>query len=399
MSKKKVFVLLIVVIVITATVTVGLMTFIPLRGKVLISYNDFEQYRYIINEYGKLFELRSYIDDNYYVPVEDDALMMGIYKGLFQGLGDPYSSYLTAKEYEDLKISSQGEFQGIGVTVYPSDKGYITVVAPFTGSPADLAGIKSGDRIVKVDDIEYSAEKMDIAVSKMRGEPGTPVKITVMRDGENELLDFNILRANVKILSVESELLKDGLGYIRIVSFDENTADDFKEHLRNLDLQDIHGLIIDLRNNPGGLVNESIEIADMLLGKETIIYTEDSKGNKQFYESDREKIDIPYVVLVNESSASASEILAAAIKDSGETNIIGTRTFGKGIIQRIQPLENGDGIKMTVAQYFSPKGHVIHGVGIEPNVIVEIDEKILEGGLLTKENDEQLKKAMELLNK
>ncbi|MFA5527423.1 MAG: S41 family peptidase [Peptostreptococcales bacterium] len=399
MNKKKVVMLLIVVIVITATVTVGLMTFIPLKGKVLISYHDFENYRYIMNKYGKLFELKDYIDDNYYIPVNEEDIMRGLYKGLFQGLGDPYSSYLTSKEYEDLMISSQGEFQGIGVTVYPADTGYITVVAPFSGSPADLAGIKGGDKIVKVDGVEYSAEEMEIAVSKMRGQPGTSVKITVMREGESGLLDFNIMRANVKIVSVESELLEDGLGYIRIVSFDENTADDFKNHLRNLDSQDISGLIIDLRNNPGGLVSESIEIADMLLGKETIIYTEDNKGNKRFYESDREKTEIPYVILVNESSASASEILAAAIKDSGEGKIIGTRTFGKGIIQRIQPLENGDGVKITIAQYFSPKGDIIHDVGVEPNILVELDEEVLESGLITKENDKQLKRAMEVLKR
>lgn len=396
-SKKKTAVIAVIAIIISSVSTFAIMTFIPFQGKVLITEQDYVNYKYILKEYGKLFELRQYIEDNYYIPVDDEKLKTGMYKGLFKGTGDKYSAYFTKEEYDEIMLSTQGEYQGIGVIVTPADDGYITVVAPFEDTPAHRAGVKSGDKIVKINGEEYNADQLNVAVSKMRGEPGTSVHITIMRDGEDALIELDILRANVKMKSVKSEMLDRNIGYIRITSFDDKTSQEFKNHLRDLQLKEIEGLVIDLRDNPGGLVNECLEIADMLMGKDVVVYTEDGNGNKEYHESDRDRINIPYTILINGGSASSSEILSAGIKDAGAGTLIGTQTYGKGIIQRIMPLNDGDGIELTVAQYFSPKGNTIHGIGVEPDIIVEIDFEQLEEGILTKENDPQLKKAMEVL--
>ncbi len=396
-SKKKVVLIVIVFMLISSVATIGFISHIPLNGRVFISADEYKAYRNILSEYGKLFELRQYIEENYYIPVDSDDLMTGIYKGLFDGIGDPYSTYLTKEEYEELMIATQGEYQGIGVTVAPGKDGFILVIAPIDDTPAQRAGIKSGDKIVKIDGKEYTADQMDEAVSKMRGKPGTKVTITVLRQGEEELLEFEIIRAKVKMKTIKSDILEDHIGYIRIASFESKTHNEFKNSLRDLQLEGIKGLIIDLRDNPGGLVDESLKIADELMGKNVIVYTEDRQGNREYHESGSSKIDIPFVVLVNGGSASASEILTAGVKDSGAGTIIGTKTFGKGIIQRILPLKNGDGIELTIAQYFSPEGNTIHDKGIEPNVIVEIDEALYEEGILAQENDPQLIKALEVL--
>ncbi|NLK73219.1 MAG: S41 family peptidase [Clostridiales bacterium] len=396
-SKKKAALVVIVFMMIASLATFVFMSIYPLNGRVMLSANEYNTYRYILKEYGKLFELRRYIEENYYIPVDSEDLKVGMYKGLFEGIGDPYSAYLTKEEYDELMISTSGEYKGIGVTVAPGTDGFILVIAPIEDTPAERAGIKSGDKIVKINGKEYTADQMDDAVANMRGEPGTKVTISVLRQGEEGLLDFEIIRANVQLKTVKSEILNKDIGYIRITSFESKTYEDFTNHLRDLQLKNIQGLVIDLRDNPGGLVDQSVKIADKLLGKGVIVYTEDRKGNREYHKSDSSKIDIPYVILVNGGTASASEILAAGVKDNKSGTIIGTKTFGKGIIQRIAPLENGDGVELTIAQYFSPEGHVIHNIGIEPDILVEIDNSKLEGGILTRENDPQLKKALEVL--
>lgn len=398
-SKKKVAVIVIFFMLLSSAATFASILFlgIDVKGATMISTKDYEEYKYIKEEYGKLFDLKNFIEQNYYVPVKDEDLKIGMYKGLFQGIGDPYSSYMTKKEYDEMMISTQGEYQGIGVTIAPDDEGYINVVAPIEGSPAEKAGIKSGDKIVKIDGVEYSAKEMDKAVSKMRGKPGTKVVVSVLRN--KDMLDFQILRANVVLKSVKSEVLNNNIGYIRISSFESKTADEFLAQLKEMEQKKVKGLMIDLRDNPGGLVDQSVKIADSLIGSGEIVYTQDRQGNKKDYKSDSSRTNLKYAVLVNGGSASASEILTAAIKDNKAGTVIGTKTFGKGIIQRVIPLENGDGLELTIAQYFSPNGHVIHKKGIVPDIIVEIDENQLKKGEITKENDPQIQKAVEVLTK
>ncbi len=245
----------------------------------------------------------------------------------------------------------------------------------------------TGDKIISVEGEVYDGSSIDQAAAAMRGKPGTKVDLVVIR-GQKEL-QFTITRANIIMQTVRSEVLDGNIGYIRISSFEEKTADDFKQHLRNMELKGVQGLILDLRDNGGGLVEVSIEVADALLDEGTVTYTEDRQGNKEYYKSKPGKTGLPYIVLVNGGTASASEIVTGAIKDHNSGKIIGTTTYGKGIIQSIEQLSNGDAVKLTIMQYFSPDGNVIHKVGIKPDI--EVEE------LVDDEVDQQLEKAKELL--
>ncbi|HML37035.1 MAG TPA: S41 family peptidase [Bacillota bacterium] len=356
-------------------------------GYMAITNEQYDNYKMLKEKYGKLAELEKYIEDRYYVPVDEDKLTEGMYKGLFWGIGDPYSAYLTEDEYKEIMISTTGEYQGIGVTIAPDDNGLINVVSPIDGSPAAGAGIKTGDKIVKVGGKSYDGGSIDQAVAAMRGKPGTKVDIVVLR-GDNEL-EFHITRANIVMQSVRSKVLDGNIGYIRISSFEEKTADDFKQQLRDMEVKGVKGLVIDLRDNGGGLVDSSVNIADMLLDEGIVTYTEDRKGNKEYYKSAAGKTNLPYVLLVNGGTASASEILTAAVKDHNGGKIVGTTTYGKGIIQSVEQLSNGDAVKLTIMQYFSPNGSVIHKVGIKPDVEVE--------ALATDTTDRQLQTAEDLL--
>jgi len=399
MMKKRSLALIIIVFMVISAVGTGavlLIMGVSTNNFVVISKADYTDYQTIKNDYATLFDLEKYIHENYYIPVEDSALKEGMYKGLFMGIGDPYSSYLSKKEYDDIMTSSSGEFQGIGVTIAPDENGFINVISPIEDTPAERAGIKSGDKIVKVNDKEYSAATINDAVTAMRGEPGTKVTIAVLRKGD--IVNYGLVRSNIILKSVKSEVLAGNIGYIRITTFDEKTAEEFKNHLKDLEVAKVKGIVLDLRDNPGGVVDASVDIADMLLGAGVITYTEDRAGNKEYYKSDASKLSIPYVVLINKGSASASEILAGAIKDFKSAKLVGETTFGKGIIQRITPYgKEGGGIKLTVMQYFSPNGTVIHKKGVEPDIKVDILETDYVDGILPAANDKQLKKAIELL--
>jgi carboxyl-terminal processing protease len=390
MMKKRSFIFIIVIAALVGALAMGGAIFFvgyASGGFVAITNDEYHNYKLMKEKYGKLAELEQYIQDKYYVPVDDNKLMEGAYKGLFWGIGDPYSAYLTEQEYNDIMISTTGEYQGIGVTIAPDDNGLINVVSPIDGSPAEKAGIKTGDKIISVGGKTYDGSSIDQAVAAMRGKPGTKVDIVVLR-GEEEL-DFSITRANIVMQSVRSEVLDGNIGYIRISSFEEKTADDFKQQVRDMEIKRVKGLVIDLRDNGGGLVESSVQIADMLLDEGVVTYTEDRKGEKEYYKAKAGKTDLPYVILVNGGTASASEILTAAVKDHQGGKIVGTNTYGKGIIQSIEQLTNGDAVKLTIMQYFSPNGSVIHKVGIKPDVEVE--------ALSTDTTDKQLEKAVELL--
>ncbi len=360
-----------------------------------ISSDEYRDYVRLKSEYKKLDYLKNLIETRYYVPVEAENLSEGMYRGLFWGIGDPYSSYLTDKEYEDLMISANGKYEGIGVTIAPDDDGFINVVSPMDGSPAARAGIKAGDKITAVDGVAYSAKTIDAAVSVMRGKGGTKVKVTVLRDGETK--DYELIRSKILLITVKSGTLDDDIGYIRISSFEKNTADDFERALREMELGGAKGLIVDLRDNSGGLVDACVEVADKLLSEGVVTYTEDRQGERTYFNSKPGKTKLPYVLLVNNGSASASEIVAGAVKDYGEGRIVGVTTYGKGIIQEIMPLESGGAVKLTVMQYFSPEGNVIHKKGVIPDYIVEYEEEGIVDDIPDPEKDAQVRKAVWLI--
>ncbi len=396
--KKRNFLFLFAVsVLIGALLTGGLFTgYFVLTDQIFISSAEYKEYKSQKETFGELAELQALITEKYYVPVDKEKLYEGMYKGLFWGLGDPYSTYLTKSEYEQLMISTTGEYQGVGVTIEPDKTGYINVVAPMDGSPAEKAGVKSGDKILAVDAVKYTGESIDAAAAAMRGEEGSKVTLSVLRGEQN--LEFEIRRAKIKMKTVTSKVLPGEIGYVRISSFEEKTAADFEAALHQMEVKQMKGLVIDLRDNPGGVVDAGVAVADQLLPEGIVAYTENRKGEKNYYRSETSATDLPFVILVNKGSASTSEILTAAVKDYEVGTIVGTTTYGKGIIQEIEAFKNGGATKLTVMQYFSPKGNVIHGVGVEPDYTIELTEADYVDGVLSESNDKQLQKALSLLD-
>ncbi len=399
MLKRKNTIFLIIIILVTNVITFGMSNFlsVTLNNKVYVPKAEYDQLTSVYEDYSKVIGVENFIKDNYLKDVDDEQLIDGQLKGLLQSLEDPYSVYMTKDEFASVMEETSGLFGGIGVVVTPGEDNLITVVSPIKGTPGEKAGIKSGDKIIKVNGKEFIAEDMDKAVKLMRGEPGTKVVITVMREnkeGINKTIDLEIKREEIRVETVEAEKIDENIGYIKITSFDELTYKDFKKELDNLEVQNIQGLVIDLRNNPGGLLGVTAEIADELLGKVDIVYTESKDGKREYLKSDKAMVDYPLAILVNGGSASASEILAGAIKDNKRGTIIGTRSFGKGVVQRLQDLPDGSGLKLTTSEYFTPNGINIHGVGIEPDIVIELPEEIEEIGVNNIEEDKQLKEAI-----
>lgn len=347
-----------------------------------------------IKEYSDVIE-REYLFD-----YDKDALEAGIYKGLFASLGDPYSVFYTGEEFAKLMEDTAGEFAGIGVVVNAGEDNIITVVSPIEGTPAQRQGIKAGDKIIAIDGVSYMGSELEEASSKMRGEVGTEVTITVQRtvDGKVETQDYTITREIIHIDSVVSQMLEDKIGYIQITSFDEPTYNEFKQQWDDLKSQGADRIILDLRNNPGGLLSVTESIADMLLGEGAIVTSVDNQGNEDTVYSDSNQETLPIVVLVNEGSASASEILLGALRDHNRATSVGTKTFGKGIIQRIYPLglndPNAGGFKLTMAEYLTPNGERIHEKGITPDTVLELNENAEGFGPDYLDQDNQLQEAI-----
>lgn len=387
--RKKRFILLIISAIIAGLLLAGgiAATFIVANGFLILPNKQYENMKYMAEKYKKTEQLYSTIEENYYQTVEDDSLLEGIYKGLLYGLEDPYSEYLTAREYEDLMINTMGEFEGIGVTITGDVNGNIVIVSTIEGTPAEQAGLRTGDVITMVDNEAYSGAQLSKAASAMRGEKGTKVTITYWREGATT--DVVITRAKIIDRSVYTKTLTDNIGYIRITQFEKNTDKDFEMALRQLEQSNVKGVIIDLRNNGGGLIDSGIEIADILLGEGTITYLENNKKERTYYNSDESAIDLPYLLLINEGTASTSEILAAAVQDNNGGMVVGTKSFGKGVVQSVQKLTDGDALKLTVMQYYSPNGNNIHGEGVVPEIIVQ--------NIYETEIDEALEKAIQLL--
>lgn len=349
----------------------------------------------------KLDELLGYIHLYFYDEAKEEDLEEGLYSGLLQGLGDPYSEYYTEKEYEDLQISATQNYYGIGAALsQDKDSMQVTITHVYEGSPAEAAGLRDGDMIVNVGEIESASMELSDLVTHIRGEEGTLVHLKVYRDGEEDYLEFDVERANIDLPTVEHKMLDGGMGYIHILEFGAPTIKQFEDAAAELAAQGMKAMILDVRDNPGGMITAVTGILDDILPAGTVVYTQDKYGKRQDYTSDDEKkMDIPIAVLVNGRSASASEILAGAIRDFEYGRLIGTKTFGKGIVQTILSLGEGDAIKLTTAKYFTPNGENIHGTGIEPDIELEYEYAGEKTGEYDEMKDNQVLKAMETLGK
>lgn len=326
--------------------------------------------RTISKDYSNLPQLLNIIDKKSIFEFKHQKAKDAALKAIVDSIGDEYSEYLTKKETTEWENYLNGEFSGIGISFQQNDKGEYQVTDVFKDSPAEKAGIKAGDIILKVDGKLYeTSEEMS---EHIRGKNGTKVELVLMRG--NKQINLSMTRETVKEKTVYAKILDDGSGYIMIKSFEEGTAKEFETELSAFEKQGIKSMIIDLRNNGGGYINEGIEIADRLLKEGTITYMEDVNGKREYFNSDEKATKIKYTVLVNENTASTSEILTAAIKDNKGGKIVGTKTFGKGIVQETTKFKDGSSLKLTILRYFSPKGKVIHKKGIEPDVKVELDE-------------------------
>ena len=330
--------------------------------------------------------------------IDEEKLKEGAIKGYVEGLGDEYTEYIPAEEMEDYTENITGNFVGIGIyMIADKDSGRVVVYYPIPESPAEKAGVKAGDQIISVDGTEYTADDFNTIADYIKGEEGTTVNLEVERNGER--IKFEIKREKINTNPITIEMLENNIGYLKLPSFDEDTSKDFEEKVKELQSQGAQNLIIDLRNNGGGIVSEATDIADMLLDKgQTIISTVDKDDKKEITYSKKASIfTMPITVLVNENSASASEILACSLKDNERAKIIGTKTYGKGIIQTLLSLTDGSGLKITTEEYYTPKGTTIHKVGIDPDEEVKLPDTVKSIYSVTKDEDTQLKKAIEIL--
>ncbi len=347
----------------------------------------------------KIGQIEEVINQNYLNEVDEEEIEAGIYKGMISGLGDPYAAYYTQDELKALRESTSGAYQGIGAKLSQNpDSGAIQVVTCFEGTPAQKAGLLPGDILYTVNGTEVTGKDLTDVVSMIKTAEGDQVHIQVARDGEKDYLDFDVERSEVSVPTVAYKMMDNKIGYVAISEFDEVTAKQFQDALADLDEQGMEKLIIDLRNNLGGLLDTCCEMLRQILPEGRIVYTEDKDGNQEEYNCDgAHAFKKPLVVLVNGYSASAAEIFSGAVKDYGIGTLVGTKTFGKGIVQRIVGLQDGTAVKLTISKYFTPNGTDIHQKGIEPDVTVELDESLKNKVTITEEEDNQLQKAISIL--
>ena len=372
-----------------------------------------------VNRITKKITTLQQIIDKYYLFDEDTTQVEDwIYKGMMFGLNDPYTTYYTAEEYQKLNEDTEGEYHGIGVMISQNrGTGLITVIKVFKDTPAAEAGMRPGDILYKVGDMEVTGMDMDILVKDyIKGKDGSEVELTVFRQDEGEYVDLKMERRNVTVQTVEYQMMEDSVGYIAVSQFDVVTADQFKATVNDLEKQGMKKLVVDLRNNPGGVLGTVVDMLDYILPDDLtiegdkdlvrtnpeatlLVYMADKNGKgEQEYASDGHSLDIPMAVLVNGESASASEVFTGAMKDYGRATIVGTKTFGKGIVQNLIPLDNGTAIKMTTAHYYTPSGFDLHGKGIEPDVEVELKEELRNQITVDVKEDNQIEAALKALN-
>lgn len=354
-----------------------------------------EKYDYVDK---KLLAIDKAINKYYVGEIDKEKMQEGIYKGFVSGVGDPYTTYYTPTEFKKFMEKSSGTYAGIGVqmTVDQSDNS-ITIIEVFPGSPAEKAGVLPKDKIIGAQGQDFNGDDFDEVPKVIKGEEGTNVTVDIYRPSEDATYSLDITRENVIYPSIEHSMLDENIGYIQIRAFEEPTYTQFKEALTNIENKGAKGLIIDLRNNSGGLLHITEQIVDELIPEGIIVSTKDNQGKVDVTYSDDKYTDIPIVVLVNEQSASASEVLSGALKDHDRAKLVGTTTFGKGIVQSIMPLTDGSALKVTTSQYFTPSGICIQGTGIEPHYAVELPPELMIKPKLTYDEDIQLQKAIEVL--
>ena len=346
---------------------------------------------------SELSKYRRLIDKYFLGDIDEEKLKEGAIKGYIEGLDDPYTEYISKEDMDDYMADATGNFVGIGIyMVKNTESNKIMVLSPIKGSPAEKAGILPGDLIISVDGVSYTAEDMSVASNKIKGEAGTTVKMEILRGTETK--EFELKRESIKVNPVEGKVLQNNIGYIEFSSFDEGTADEFKAKFEELQKQGIKSLIIDLRNNGGGIVDEALQIADYILNKDDVILYEVDKNNKEKVEKAEKDpiIDMPIILLTNENTASSSEILAGALKDHGKAKIVGTKTYGKGVIQQLLTLPDGSGLKITSEEYLTPNRTKINKVGIEPDEEVKLPDSVKNVLKVEEKDDTQLQKAIEM---
>ena len=339
----------------------------------------------------KIFRAAQVVKGQYVGAADGVNLMTGAVKGLVNALGDPYSVYMDPKMYSELMLETKGSFGGVGIVLGVKDK-KLTVVAPIEGTPAEAAGILSGDQIVRIGELDTKDMALDEAVGKIRGPEGSKVTLTIQRNGK-EAQEFPLTRATIVIKSVSGKMLDKEMGYIRVSMFSETTSKDFVRKLEELKDQGMTSLVLDLRNNPGGLIDQCVKVAELLVPKGPIVSVIGKDGSRETYHSSSTTAPLPLTVLVNGGSASASEIVAGAIQDRGVGKLVGVKTFGKGSVQRLMPLDKESAVKITIAEYHTPNDRSIHGKGIIPDVLVEIPKDFDRES----KQDPQLDKAIEVL--
>ena len=346
----------------------------------------------------KLRTLEKIIDTNYLEEKDKDALAEGMYAGLLYGLNDPYSCYYTAEEYEEQSTETEGSYVGIGVAMQKNPDGGVKIAECYEGGSAYAAGIKVNDIISSIDGKDITDWEMEDVADYIKNREADAVSLTVHRENVEEALDILVKIADVELPSVYGEMLDKKTGYIEITEFKGVTFEQYKETFERLKEQGMERLVIDLRDNPGGLLTSVCDVLGWILPEGLIVYTEDKYGNKMEETCDgKHPLDMPLAVLVNEGSASASEIFAGAVQDYEVGTIVGTTTFGKGVVQALYPMSDGSAVKLTVSKYYTPKGKNIHGEGISPDIKVKLNPELFNQTELTREEDNQLQAAVQSL--
>lgn len=357
LSRRKIIVLAILLVVFTFTATAGGFLYL-LKGNSPDVVSTL-----------KFFRALQIVKARYVEPVDTETLVAGAVKGMVSSLGDPHSIYMDAKMYKEFMVETEGSFGGVGMVLGVKDK-ILTVVSPIEGTPSDKAGIKSGDQILQIDGKDTKDMALDEAVNKIRGPEGTTVNLAIRHENE-PTKEVSLTRSNIQIKTVAGKMLPDKIGYIRLSMFNENTGSDFNQKYKELEAEGMKGIILDLRDNPGGLLDESVKVASKFVPKGPVVSVVTRDGHRETHSSNLEAIKYPVAVLVNGGSASASEIVSGAIQDTASGTLIGTKTYGKGSVQTVLRLEGG-AIKLTIAKYLTPNDRSINGIGIEPDIKVEM---------------------------